>query len=67
MKAISGIQQLRSTVVNVFSFLCDGAKPDEEDDGKSDEIDNPVSVGKDGKKFLQRFQEYLEAVNKDYK
>nr|CAB3263738.1 mediator of RNA polymerase II transcription subunit 27-like [Phallusia mammillata] len=65
-QAITGTQQLRSTVTNVFNLLCEGVKPDEEEDGKGDDAETAVTVGKDGKKFLQRFQEYLEAVNKDY-
>ncbi|CAK8692795.1 mediator of RNA polymerase II transcription subunit 27-like [Clavelina lepadiformis] len=64
-QAISCTQKLRSTVTNVFNFLCEGVKPDEDQDNKLEEAEIG-SLSKDARKFLQRFQDYLQAVNQDY-
>ena len=38
-QAISCTQKLRSTVTNVFNFLCEGVKPDEDQDNKLEEAE----------------------------
>nr|XP_002131337.1 mediator of RNA polymerase II transcription subunit 27-like [Ciona intestinalis] len=67
-QAITSTQQLRSTVTNVFNLLCEGVKPDEDHDGRAEETETSAGslLGRDRKKFLQKFQEHLQAVNKDY-
>ena len=66
-QAITATQQLRSTVTNVFSFLCDGFKADEDQDTGMDSDQISSGISKDPKKFLLHFQNYLQAVNQDYK
>jgi len=68
LQAIQSVQQLRSTVTNVFGLLGEGTKPDaarsnnDDDDSSSSNNNN----SRDGSKFLSVLQEYLQAVNKDY-
>lgn len=52
-QAVSSTQQLRTTVTNVFEFLRDGMNGD---DGSN----------QTRSQFLQKFQELLQAVNKDF-
>ncbi|XP_077973977.1 mediator of RNA polymerase II transcription subunit 27-like [Styela clava] len=53
-QAIAATQQLRTTVTNVFEFLRDGMNADEN------------STQSSSNQFLQRYQELLQAVNKDF-
>ena len=66
-QAITATQQLRSTVANVFTFLCDGFKADEDQDSDVESELMSGGISKDPKKFLLHFQNYLQAVNQDYK
>jgi len=56
-------------VTNVFTFLCDGFKADEEQDPdvETELTTSGSGILKDPKKFLLHFQNYLQAVNQDYK